>query len=131
MAAACAWAAGAVISIHLLFIFWVAGGALLTRGRNWASGLHIACLVYGIVIEVGPWACPLTWLEGHFERCSGEAGYQGSFLLHYLQRLVYPDFPNALLITAAVVVCGGNLWVYARRWRIRSGGVTTPPQSAD
>lgn len=126
MAMPCAWAGVAVISIHLLFILWVAGGAMLTRGRNWASGLHIGCLLYGIVIEVGPWPCPLTWLEGRFERCVGEAPYQGSFLLHYLQRLVYPDFPNSLLIAAAVAVCAANLGIYARRWRVRSGAAAAP-----
>ena len=41
--------------------------------------------------------------------------YQGSFLLHYLDKFVYPDIPPALLIVAAVVVAIVNFGIYA--WR--------------
>jgi len=45
--------------------------------------------------------------------------YRGPFLLHYLEAVVYPDIPPKLLIAGAVAVCILNLWIYARRVRVR------------
>ena len=45
--------------------------------------------------------------------------YHGPFLLHYLDAVVYPDIPANLLIAGAVAVCIMNLWIYARRLRVR------------
>jgi len=43
--------------------------------------------------------------------------YQRGFLLHYLDKFVYPDIPPALLSGAAVVVVIANLGIYALRLR--------------
>src|SRR6266566_9328540 len=79
-----------VLFLHALFILWVIFGALLTRSRPILRWLHIASLVWGIVTELLPWPCPLTLLENWFEGKAGVQPYQGGFLLHYLDRLVYP-----------------------------------------
>ena len=42
--------------------------------------------------------------------------WAGSFLLHYLDAIVYPDLPVSLLIALGVIVCGSNLLIYA--WRL-------------
>lgn len=110
-----------VVALHLAFILWVIAGALLTRGRPWLAAAHIASLLWGIVIEIAPWPCPLTLLEQYLENRAGLAAYRGAFLLHYLQRFVYPDLSDRTLIVGAVAVCAANLAVYARRWS-RSGG---------
>src|SRR6266566_4406514 len=39
---------------------------------------------------------------------------QGGFLLHYLDRLVYPDISPTVLTVAGVFVCALNLALYAR-----------------
>ena len=84
----------AVLTLHLLFIFWVIGGALLTRHRQVLRWLHIISLVYSILIEALPWPpCPLTLLEAWLEARAGITPYQGSFLVHYLEAAVYPDVP--------------------------------------
>lgn len=60
--------AESVLVLHLLFILWVIGGALLVRYYPWLQWLHIGSLVYGIFIEVAPWPpCPLTILEEMLE----------------------------------------------------------------
>jgi hypothetical protein len=46
--------AGTVILIHLLWIVLVLVGVLWTRGRPVWTSLHPACLLWGIVVEVGP-----------------------------------------------------------------------------
>lgn len=107
--------ATAVLALHALFIVWVALGAFWTRGRKWLTGLHLASLAWGILIELAPWPCPLTLLEQDFEARAGEAAYRGAFLLHYLQALVYPNLSDREIITGAVAVCIFNFGVYAYR----------------
>ncbi len=106
----------AVLTLHLLWILWVIGGALLTRRRRALRWLHIISLVYGVLIEALPWPpCPLTLLEAWLEARARVTPYHGSFLVHYLEATVYPDIPVSWLIAGAAVVCAFNLGVYAFR----------------
>jgi len=113
--------ATAVLFLHALFILWVVFGALLTRSRPLLRWLHIGSLLWGILTEVLPWPCPLTLLENWLEGRAGIEPFQGGFLLHYLDKLVYPNISGNVLITAAVIVCVSNLAFYARQvwisWR--------------
>ncbi len=101
-----------VLFLHALFILWVVFGASLTRSRPVLRWLHIASLIWGILTEVLPWPCPLTLLENWLEGKAGVEPAQGGCLLHYLNRLVYPDISSAVLTIAAVIVCGVNLAFY-------------------
>ncbi len=107
--------AASVLFLHVLFILWVIFGALLTRSRPILRWLHIASLIWGILTEVLPWPCPLTVLENWLESKAGVEPAQGGFLLHYLDRLVYPDISSVVLTIAAVIVCGVNLAFYGRQ----------------
>lgn len=102
-----------VLAIHLTWILWVIFGAFFTRGRPWWTAFHIVSLIWGIVVEIGPWPCPLTMAEQFLQRRAGIAPYRGSFLLHYLNRIVYPDISVSLLIACGVGVCVSNLGTYA------------------
>ncbi|HZT28366.1 MAG TPA: DUF2784 domain-containing protein [Bryobacteraceae bacterium] len=109
---------GVVLSVHLVWILWVVLGALLTRRHALLSWVHIASLIYGAVIEIGPWPCPLTLLEQALAGKAGRTPYTESFLVHYLGALVYPDVSQELLAWCAVGVIAFNLCIYARRfWR--------------
>ena len=109
-----------VLVIHLLFILWVIGGILMVRRHPSLQWVHIGSLIYSIVIEIVPWPpCPLTILEQGLENRAGIAAYHGSFLLHYLEALVYPNLPLDLLISIAVAFCVANLVFYASRWRTK------------
>ena len=107
--------ADAILLTHLAFIVWVMFGALLTRARAWLAALHIVSVVYGIVAELAPWPCPLTLAENFFEARAGLVPYQGPFVLHYLDAIVYPDFPSALVVASGVLVCFINLLIYGFR----------------
>jgi hypothetical protein len=104
-----------VLFLHALFIVWVIFGAFLTRSRPLLRWLHIGSLVWGILIELLPWPCPLTLLETWLEGKAGVQPYQGGFLLHYLDKLVYPDISATALTVAGVIVCGINLAFYGRQ----------------
>src|ERR1700757_4273239 len=104
--------ATAVLLLHALFIVWVAFGAVFTRSRPILRWLHIVSLIWVILTELLPWPCPLTMLENWLEQKAGVEPYQGGFLLHYMDKLVYPT-------VAGVLVCAFNLAIYARRaWRV-------------
>ncbi len=105
-----------MLGAHLLFILWVMFGVLVAPRRRWLAALHVASLVYGIVIELGPWPCPPTLAENFFEARAGIAPYQGPFLLHYLDAIVYPNLSPALLTVSGVAVCAANLLHYVRRF---------------
>jgi|ERR1035438_2758505 hypothetical protein len=107
--------ASAVLFLHALFIVWVVFGALLTRSRPILRWLHIVSLIWGIVTELLPWPCPLTLLENWWEQKAGVEPYQGGFLLHYLDKLVYPDISATTLTVAGVIVCAFNLALYGRQ----------------
>jgi len=107
--------AALVLALHLAWILWVIFGALVTRGRPWLAGFHIASIVWGVIAEVGPWPCPLTLLEDRFESAAGMHSYSGDCLVHYLDAVVYPRIPVAVILAFAVAVCGANLIVYLIR----------------
>ena len=104
-----------VLFLHALFILWVVFGALLTRSRPILRWLHIASLVWGVLTELLPWPCPLTLLENWLESEAGVEPYQGGFLLHYLDRLVYPDVSATVLTIVGVIICALNLGFYGRQ----------------
>ncbi len=106
-----------VLFLHLLWLALVIFGALWTRGRPVWTTLHIPTLVWGVVVEVSPWPCPLTLIENYFESRAGIEPYQGGFLMHYLDAIVYPHLPGWVLTFAGVAVCLFNLGIYG--WRLR------------
>jgi hypothetical protein len=109
-----------VLSLHGLFILWVIFGALLTRSRPVLRWLYIVAIVWGLLTELFL-PCPLTLLENWLESRAGVEPYQGGFLLHYLDQLVYPDISAIVLTIAGVLVCGLNLAFYGWQfWTARA-----------
>jgi hypothetical protein len=115
---ACVALAAIVLFLHAIFILWVALGAMFTRSRPVLRWLHIGSLCWGVLAELLPGTCPLTYLENWFESRAGIQPYQGGFLLHYLDKLVYPDISGTLLMIVAVIICSANLTFYALLWRL-------------
>lgn len=113
--------AALILMVHLAWLALVTFGAFWTRGRRVWSALHILALLWAIVVEVGPWPCSLTLAEQYFESRAGPSAYQGSFLLHYLDAIVYPNLPGWIVTSAGVAVCALNLGVYC--WRLRKAQV--------
>lgn len=112
--------AALALSAHLAFILWVIGGALFTLGRPFWSWVHVGTMIYGVIIEAGPWPCPLTILEQHFEEKAGIGTYHQPFLVHYLEAIIYPNVSEIVLVWCATAVCAINGAIYGRRlWKAR------------
>jgi hypothetical protein len=98
-------------------------GWTVTRCRRLLRTLHIASLIYAIVIELVPWPpCPLTVAETWLEARAGIEPAHGPFLVHVLDAIAYPDLPEWLIVGGAVLVCVAILGVYLRRYLRRTVG---------
>jgi len=104
-----------VLLLHALFILWIVFGVVLTHSRPVLRWLHIASLVWGVLTELLPWSCPLTLLENWLQGKAGVEPYQGGFLLHYLDKLVYPGMSVTALTVLGLLICVLNLALYGRR----------------
>ena len=95
---------------HVLFVAFVVLGLLLivTGGylnwhwvrNSWFRGIHLFAI--GVVV-VQAWLgiiCPLTTLEMWLRQEAGEVGYKGSFVAHWLHRLLYYDAPAWVFLLA-------------------------------
>jgi hypothetical protein len=107
-----------ILVLHFAWILWVILGAFWTRYRPVLTAFHLGSLVWGVAVEVSPLPCPLTDAEQWLEAKAGVDPYHGSFLVHYLDQLVYPNVPESLLVYCGVAVCGFNLLIYLRRYWI-------------
>jgi hypothetical protein len=96
-------------------------GWTVTRRRPPLRTLHIASLIYAIVIELVPRPpCPLTVAETWLEARAGIEPAHGPFLVRVLDAVVYPDLPEWFVVGCAVLVCVAVLSVYLRRYRRRT-----------
>ncbi|MEL6215544.1 MAG: DUF2784 domain-containing protein [Pseudomonadota bacterium] len=122
-------AADALLLLHVgLALFLVVGLALVWIGawRGWLwvrqPYFRIAHLASIGVVALQAWLgriCPLTIWEMALRERAGEATYDGAFIAHWLQALLYYDAPLwafAVVYTAfAILVIASWVWVPPRR----------------
>lgn len=111
--------ADGLVLLHLLFILFAVGGALLLFKWPRLCWLHLPAALWGFLVEVMHWPCPLTRWENHFRRAAGEQGYARGFIEHYLLPVIYPaGLTPAMQIGLGLLVLGVNGVIYAR-WLYR------------
>lgn len=119
--------ANLLVLIHLGFIVFVAFGGLLVYKWPKIVFLHIPCVLWGALIELGGWTCPLTPLETVLREFAGEAGYVGGFIDHYVMPLVYPPgLTRGMQIGLGIIVLTVNLCVYGWMFVARKKRKKTP-----
>ena len=113
--------ADAVLLFHLAFILFVVLGAFLVWRFPRLIWLHLPAVAWAALIEIIGFVCPLTPLENHLRRLSGETGYQGGFIEHYLLPIIYPHgLTHGVQIGLGIAVIAINVVVYALlRRRVR------------
>lgn len=108
--------------LHFAFVLFVAGGAFLVLWRHRIAWLHVPCAAYGAAVELFGWVCPLTPLEIRLRRLGGQEGWDGSFIAHYLEGILYPANWTDIHVWLGVLLLVGNAVVYAWVWRRARGG---------
>jgi hypothetical protein len=102
--------ADAVLAVHVTLVLFVVGGlVLIVLGKSrkwqwvnrwWFRLAHLAAIA---VVVAEAWiglVCPLTTLEMWLRAQARDATYTGSFIEHWLQRLLYYDAPAWVFTTA-------------------------------
>ena len=122
-------AADALLFLHLLFVAFVIFGLLLIfigwwRRWRWVRGVWFRVLHLGAIgfVVLQSWLgaiCPLTTWEMALRARAGDAVYQGAFIAHWMQALLYYQAPTwvfTLVYTAfGLLVCASWWWVPPRR----------------
>jgi len=106
-------AADVLLVVHLAFIVFVMLGGLLLLKWTWMGYLHLPAVAWATLLELYGWICPLTPLEQHFRMLSGETGYSGGFVQHYLLPIIYPaGLTREVQTLIAISVISVNLVIY-------------------
>ncbi len=93
-----------ILLLHFAVVVFVVGGLVLIiagnmRGWHWVNARWFRLLHLGAIgtVAAESWlriTCPLTTLEIWLRSKAGGAVYSGSFIEHWLQRLIFYDAPS-------------------------------------
>ncbi|HCE07194.1 MAG TPA: DUF2784 domain-containing protein [Oxalobacteraceae bacterium] len=96
--------ANALLTLHVGVVAFVIGGMVVVvignlRGWPWVNVLafRLVHLVAIAIVVAQAWlgvACPLTALEMWLRASAGATTYRGSFIEHWLQRVLYYEAPS-------------------------------------
>jgi Protein of Unknown function (DUF2784) len=102
-----------VVLIHFAFVMFVVLGGLLVLRWPRLAYVHLPVAVYGALIELIGWICPLTPLEKRLREAAGLAGYEGGFVEHYILPVLYPaGLTRGVQLVLGVLVIALNLMIY-------------------
>ena len=116
------------VAVHFAFLIFVVAGGFLARRHRWLVVPHLLAASWGVYVEATPGlVCPLTPLENAFAIRAGEAGYQGSFIEHYLVPIIYSEGLTREAqwgLAALVVVINAVAYGWRRHGHERKGRST-------
>ncbi len=115
-------AAEATLVLHICFGVFVAAGWLAVWRYPRVAWIHVPTLIWGTLVNINGWVCPLTPIENHFRRLSGESGYEGTFIEEYLLPVIYSgDATGVSGFALGVIVASSGVITYAfllYRWHV-------------
>lgn len=113
-----------VLATHVAFVAFVVFGLVLIlvgKALSWSwvrnRAFRLAHLAAIVVVALQAWlgvVCPLTTLEGSLRQRAGAAAYEGTFISHWLERLLYYDLPSWVFVacyTAFAAVVAASWFV--------------------
>jgi hypothetical protein len=104
-----------VVLIHFLWILFLFFGAIWGVRNRPIKIFHLSGLAFAFIIQVFEWYCPLTHLEVWLRsKHSPRLTYAGSFIIHYVEEVVYIDLSRYLVLILTIFLCGFNAWFYLK-----------------
>jgi hypothetical protein len=105
-----------VVMIHFLWIVFLFFGAFWGVKNKVVKIFHLSGLVFAFVIQVFDWYCPFTHLEVWLRsKHDFTLTYTGSFIIHYVEKIVYIELSRTLILFFTLLLCGLNAWFYLRK----------------
>jgi hypothetical protein len=101
-----------VLILHFCFVLFVVFGGLLVLWRRWIFWLHLPAFVWGVLIEIFLWGCPLTGFENYLRESGGEAGYAGGFIEYFISALLYPSVTPQVQAYLGILLVVTNIIIY-------------------
>jgi len=107
-----------VVILHFLWIVFLFLGAFWGIKNKGVKVFHLSGLAFAFIIQVFDWYCPLTHLEIWLRsKHSHFLTYAGSFIIHYVEKIVYIEIPRSVVFVLTIFLCGLNAWLYFRKRR--------------
>jgi hypothetical protein len=104
------------VFIHFGWILFLLFGSFVGVKYRLIKIVHLAALAFAVVINATGSICPLTHLEVWFrQKHDPTLSYAGSFIVHYIEKLIYLTLPESSLAILTAALAGLNIFVYAKR----------------
>ncbi len=101
-------AADVILLLHVLFVAFVVMGLLLivvgkVRAWSWIRNpwfrlIHLAAITVVMILSWLGLICPLTTIEMALRSRAGDTVYTGSFISHWLERILYYQVPPWIFV---------------------------------
>lgn len=109
-------AADFVVIIHFIWILFLIFGAFVGRRCSIIKIFHVAGLGFAVTIQIFGWYCPLTHLEVWLrQRHDSSLSYSGSFIIHYIERLIYIELSPKIIFVLTILLVVSSLYFYIKR----------------
>jgi hypothetical protein len=108
--------ADGVVLLHFLWILFLILGMFLGKRYKPVKILHIAGLGFAVTMQIFGWYCPLTHLELWLrKRHDPSLTYSGSFIIHYVEELVYIELSPVVIFVLTLILVGISAYLYLRK----------------
>jgi len=105
-----------VVFVHFLWILFIIFGVFGGTRNLKIKVIHISALAFAIIIQAFNWYCPLTHLEAWLRaKHDPTLSYTGSFIAHYVEKIVYIELPPALIFVLSIFLVGISSWIYLKK----------------
>ena len=105
-----------VVLIHFVWILFLFLGGFWGVRNKVVKIFHISGLFFALLIQIFDWYCPLTHLEVWLRSKHNPAiTNTGSFIIHYVEKIVYIEISRPLIIIFTILLCGINAWLYLKK----------------
>ena len=111
-----------IVVMHFVWILFMLLGFILTLAGFWWRNffdkwlfrtLHLCGIAYVGLLTVLRQYCPLTMLENTLRvKYNLDLTYPGSFIVHYIEKLVYPDINPLIILIPTVIIAVFTIIVF-------------------
>jgi len=101
------------VLLHFLWIIFLVVGFIFAFKGSKVAWFHLAGLLFSLSLNLLGWYCPLTYLENYLQNLHDSGlTYSGSFIIRYLELIIYPNLPERMLRIIVIAFVILNLFAY-------------------